>query len=508
MNEGKIGNKVTNTQHRETNTENFTDKAKSVGERIDRIGPEKVTPEEERTMLLELFPVDPKNGSDAIYINTGLNRMLIQPQYGREFLTEEKERRLLVEVPGETDRSAFNRRAAILKYPHVLLPARKKISQTDWIKAIERVARHKGQKYFQGLATRVEYGPSKARAEQVATIKEDLLKGQRIALFGPFKIGKTSLFQSLSESLPLKSCIIEDLLTRSAVRDITLDVFKHQFLMAGIAQYLRSKYSMSLGRDEKHITESGLTPIEYLSRELEKRNDVVYIFLEEILGDIAYNRPDLLEYILRALQHPNIVLAISAGPNPKEKGDEETMELKKSLESFKPYYVRALTVEEVTEMIRSPLKDSAVRVTDGFLSKLHELSGGRPNEIKAVMDYLIRNEYSGRKIIYKEIDLENLIAQPLSDLQQINGEMRWALAEQIHTVHGCLNDAQRELLFKIGRNPKELVEAQNKQSLDYLENLTLISRDKITGEIKINGGLLKKAILESEMGLEDYKRMI
>jgi len=470
-----------------------------VGERIDKIGAENVTAEEEQEMMNQLFAANPRK--DGLEINSLMYRLLITPTSRGYFLSEHEEQRL----PQD-----YKSRKAILRYPQAALPPWGKRAPEDVKLVFDEVRKQKEQKYFRKLSNKFEFTALVAadlRYDLITAIEQDLESGQPVLLRGFWRVGKSSILRKLELNYGEKNTIREDMVgAQMSNEQKSLAEFQKRLLSYDIASFTLQQDSPTAERADfnaadklaREIENSDTDPADYLKNYLDRTGKTATILLDEVTSFIP--RPDQLEYISRAFIHPKIKLVISLHYFPSQ----ENL-FAQTFKDYKSHSMRPLTTEELATIARKPTEGSPVRYTKDFVAALEDITGGRPWEAVYISGSMMGDEiYSKQKLIYRKEDLDRLMSFSCRQLMDSEGRGQRSFIKNIfdfyRSIYFVMSDEQKVLLEKLAESRGLSIAEVDPQIADYLVKTTAIIKDEKQGTYKINGELLRKAIVEKDVG--------
>jgi len=121
--------------------------------------------------------------------------------------------------------------------------------------------------------------------------------------------------------------------------------------------------------------ETGKNELEILNAFLAANNETLYVFFDETTFTFAEGTEEMSEKLASAsrLSHLRPAYIIHFAP-----------ELEERIQSFtkgcNEYWVPPLQRKETKANIQGPLTGTGIRITEAAITRIHELSGGRPKE--------------------------------------------------------------------------------------------------------------------------------
>ncbi len=352
--------------------------------------------------------------------------------------------------------------------------------------------------FFRGLVS--EYRIDKLRPigiefirlDQSQKIISDLREGKPLLIRGIHGIGKTAMFLKCMMPGTLKyEDLLIDLRTIFSLplEKIDLDEFKIFFkraLWREISRHIAQRESEE-EKEEERIKSSNMEPLEYLEKYLEDHDSSVSLVVDEAIA--LRNSPECFEYLLQlkdSLNLKRIHLAIILHYSHKLECQHQEL-----IGEYETHWIRSITLEETTRIIREPLKGKPIKLTDEAVYKIHEITGGRPQEIHRLCQALFfpDPENKPNKLVYEEEDIEKPSPHNkiITDIPELS-----VPAKELAKAYQMLSLEQQEFMQRLSRDGAVSVSEIADEIVEPLVNLTLVIKED--GRCRINGGLLQKVV--------------
>lgn len=376
----------------------------------------------------------------------------------------------------------------------------------EWSKEEKEQYFWKASREFSNLHARRD---SVVRLAQEKLISEDLDKGVPVLIRGNWRVGKTSMAQSLISHFYAGNAVFIDTGMYAGEEKKPLEDFKAIFGSGNVAEFvINQEYS---GKDEiskfqkvkdlrNQLRNNGQNPFEYLNEYMVQKGKTCFVAIDEAIA-YADRKPELLEYLASLKDLPNVKLAIVL-----HRIQEYEEMFKEIFKEFKTHWIKSLPRSETATLVQHGLSGTEIKFTNDAIDEMQQFTGGRPLETNILCDMLLSPRYS-------EIGCEIQEAMPVKeyklvynadDIRKITGQGPRMLLylferitrhyERIYKV--SMSDEERELADRIAigddlpENFEEIIQG--------LIDTDIVVKDERTGEYRINGRLLEETILNME----------
>lgn len=353
--------------------------------------------------------------------------------------------------------------------------------------------------YFNKVAKkyeqRREIPDSIVRLDQEGKIAEDLRDGNPVLIRGNWRIGKTSMAESLkTHQFGDKNSLLIDARTYVTRPEESLDVFKKNFAISKISEFisqLESGDAFNSQKIEEQIKKSNKTPFEFLNDYFSQKGEKVFLSIDEIVW--FAQEPEKLKYLadLKDLSHMQVA------PVLHRIALREDL-FKETFNGYKTHFIRALTVEEVGILIRGPLKGTAITFTDDAVQKIFEFTGGRPLEVNNICYAVMgaKSIFKDHKFTYRAKDIEKLTGGRTNNLKGQISPFGDAIYNYEAVYEWSMSDEERIIIKKLAKENEISISEINADKIQPLIDTTFVVKDDSKGVYRINGQLFKRVILE------------
>lgn len=349
------------------------------------------------------------------------------------------------------------------------------------------------ENYFNEIAQEYpEHRPvcdSAVRIDQEKEILEKIQKGAPVLIRGNWRVGKTSMINSLKKHF--ENSLFIDTAT-DANKEESLDDFKKRFgayAVAELFEKMETKKANSTAEDEeeirRRIKDSKKTPFEYLNDYLSEKNEKVFLSLDEVVGFIE--EPEKLKYLASLKDFSQIQIAVVL----HRIASSEKM-FKDIFSGYETNFIRSLTLEETKQLIHRPLEDAPINFTNEAVLKIFEFTGGRPMEInnfcRTLMDMV--SEHKKYKLVYTAEDIEDIAKKEIMS----PGSFLDRAVNNYKRIYQSLNEEEREIIDRLaGKNEISFSEI-DENKIQPMIDLTLVIKDDKEKTYHINGEFFRQVI--------------
>lgn len=337
-------------------------------------------------------------------------------------------------------------------------------SPEDWALAEKELTKERSADMFFQVASRYEQAgvvaDSIVRQEQEQAIQADLEAGQPVLIRGNWRMGKTSMVFSLR--------------------------------LVGDEKVWEERNAESK-RIAKEIEESGQNAFAYLSEWLKARGETAFIALDEVIAH--YEDKEALEYFASLGKLSNLKVALVLH---RFHQFEETFA--QIFKDFKTHFIKPLTLEETTLLVRTPLAGTPIEITDEAIARIQEITGGRPMEINNICRQLFfpQDRY-GRdaekpKLRHDVPDVEAIMS--LSNYELKDNVFSSAISTYKRVYAKSMSDEERtiiDLLIDQGSIP---VGTMDSAKIKPLVDTTYVRLDEKDQVYRVNGTLFSRVVQE------------
>jgi hypothetical protein len=374
-------------------------------------------------------------------------------------------------------------------------------SQEDKIFVIKELRKERIANYFDKAGDKYEqHKPipdSLVRLDQEAEIAEKLHTNTPVLIRGNWRIGKTSMVKSLAtHQFGEENTIYIDVNDYNKSEDESLVDFQKRFGTHTIANFIAEREhadSKSIdidGRKDEiiiQINESQQSPFEFLNDYLGKKDEKVFLSLDEV---ISYSRqPEIMRYLSSLKDLSQVQLAIVLH---RMASDENSF--KEIFGGYETYFMRALTMEEVGIIVRKPLEGTKITFTHDAIQRIFGFTGGRPMEVnnicKALMDE--NSEHKNYRFTYRAEDIDGLTK---IETWKLKVPFESAVNTYKHIYSYSLNNEERTIIDRLIKEERGVsVSEINAHTVQSLIDTTFVTKDENNGVYRINGELFKRVL--------------
>lgn len=196
-----------------------------------------------------------------------------------------------------------------------------------------------------------------------------------------------------------------------------------------------------------------------------------------------------LRRIAELRERRNLMLLVSAQIHPGY--DDRFVEV---FNGFNTHYLRPLNREEIAKVIRSPLEDSPVSITDEAIDAIAAYCGGWPTSVKGFFQTFLDNSSPFKKFkeVYDIYDVQSLTDRPLREL--FGSRFGHPLAHFSRIYHEGIGGEQQKALDKIAAEGELPADELDPQAVDILLKTGLVIMTPDTQAFKMNGAFLRELI--------------
>ncbi|OGI60641.1 hypothetical protein A2641_01930 [Candidatus Nomurabacteria bacterium RIFCSPHIGHO2_01_FULL_37_25] len=349
--------------------------------------------------------------------------------------------------------------------------------------------------YFRGVARKYEQTrpikDSIVRLDQEAKIVETLRADKPVLIRGNWRMGKTSMMESLqTHQFGLKNSIVADVMMENPYSAKSLKNFQKQFGLNAVVEFIAKREFKKKDELRKQITKSRKFPFEFLNDYLIEHGEKVFLSLDEVI--FFAEELEKLKYLanLKSLSNIQITLVLHRVAYYESS-------FKEIFEEYETHFVRALTLEEVETLVRKPLEGTRITFTDDAIQRIFEFTGGRPMEINNVCWALMgSSEHKNYKFTYSAEDIDALTRKETWELGE---PFRIAIVNYKNIYTSSMNNEEQAIIDKLiekGEVPVSEIEAVKVQPLI---DTTFVTRDFAKGAYRINGELFKRVVLDKNL---------
>ncbi|MBI2599608.1 hypothetical protein HYW43_01665 [Candidatus Daviesbacteria bacterium] len=211
----------------------------------------------------------------------------------------------------------------------------------------------------------------------------------------------------------------------------------------------------------------------------------VFLGVEEILQLFDSDLKKIAD--LRARE--NLMLLVSVQLHP---GHDQR--IAKAFTGFNTHFLRPLRREEVGILIRSPLVDSPVSVTDEAMDAIAEYCGGWPTAVKTFFQTFLYgwSSFTRWKEVYDADDVKSLTNRSPEEL--FGSRFGHALSHFARIYHEGIRPNQQNALDKIAAANELPIEKLDYEMIDVLIKTGLVVVTADNQAYKINGVFLRDLI--------------
>lgn len=300
---------------------------------------------------------------------------------------------------------------------------------------------------------RREIPDSIVRLDQEGKIAEDLRDGNPILIRGNWRIGKTSIAESLkTHQFGATNSLLID--ARIYIpHGESLEVFKKKFAISKISEFisqLESGDRLDEQKIEEQIKKSKKTPFEFINDYFSQKGEKVFLSIDEIVW--FAQEPEKLKYLADLKNLSRVQVA--------------------------PVLHR-IALREVL---------------------FKETFSGRPLEVNNICYALMsaKSIFSEYKFTYRAKDIEKLAGIKIRHLKPYPSPFQDAIENYQRVYKNSMSDEERLIIEKLAKEDKIPISEINADKIQPLIDTTFVVKDDSKGVYRINEQLFKRVILNEE----------
>ncbi len=364
-----------------------------------------------------------------------------------------------------------------------------------------KIDKEKVDQFFSTLSFRYEttgvVGDSLVRLDQEADIYADLEQGVPVLIRGNTRVGKTSMQYSLKNHRYKETAWVRETVTTFEHQEKTIDEFKATFCLEEIAELIAEKETRA-GEDEwqrskevkKEIAASGKPPFQYLNDYLSQKTETAFLAFDEAIA--WSNQPEKLEYLASLANFSQLKLSIVLHRLAR---NEELFQ--QIFHKFNTYFIRPLSLTETSILIKTPLENSGISLTEEAVAAIHEFCGGRAMEVNIFCRALFSPYDQERTLYDPKLDYTK------ADTDKIISLGKWKLDMFDHAIRGyesafkdTMSQEEQALIKRLAIEESVPIDQINPSIAKPLIDTMLIRENKAKGVFELNGGLISKVFKE------------